>query len=402
MKGAAIEVAALNKAYRVYGSPSDRLKHLLGFGVRSLDFEALSDVSFSVASGEAVGVIGENGAGKSTLLKTISGTTLPTSGTVAVHGVVAAILELNAAFHPEFTGRENAILYGALMGLDRADMLARLDTILEFAEIGPFVDRPIKSYSTGMLMRLAFAVATHVAADVIVVDEALAVGDGYFQKKCVTRMLEIKKRGTTILFCSHSMYYVTTFCDRAIWLRKGKIELDGPAQEVVTAYEEFLVNREKRRIPVMEEQVSAQSEQVSLPPGQQAMITGIRVLDSKGSEVQLYRPGMELSVEVSWETAEPEAEFNVGISLDRSDGTRVIGAATQYDKVRPLQGSGNHTVRVRFEQVPLAQGTYSVSAYLFDASGMHVYDQAVLTDYLGPASQSWAPALLDVPHRWSV
>ena len=220
----------------------------MGGRSRHLDIQALDRVNLEVVPGTAVGIIGENGAGKSTLMKIIAGTTSPTAGTVEVNGTVAAILELGAAFHPEFSGRDNAVLYGALMGLDREEMESRLDDIFAFAELGEFIHHPVKSYSTGMAMRLAFAVATHVDPDVLVVDEALAVGDGYFQKKCVDKIREIKDRGTTIVFCSHAMYYVTMFCDRALWIAGGRVERDGPAQEVVEAYEAHLQMRDMRRV----------------------------------------------------------------------------------------------------------------------------------------------------------
>ena len=244
----AVTVTDVHKWYRVYASPTDRIKRVLGRPSRHLEFQALDGVSFSVQPGTALGIIGENGAGKSTLLKLIAGTTRATAGVVDVGGVVAAILELGAAFHSEFSGRDNAILYGALLGLDRHDMNRRLPEICDFAELGDFIDHPIKSYSTGMVMRLAFAVATHVDADVLVVDEALAVGDGYFQKKCVDRIREIHDHGTTILFCSHSMYLVSMFCERALWLAGGRLERLGPVQEVVDAYEAYLLLRDKRRV----------------------------------------------------------------------------------------------------------------------------------------------------------
>jgi lipopolysaccharide transport system ATP-binding protein len=397
----AVVVDHLYKSYNVFASPVERIKRLVAGRGRFMSFKALDDVSFSIPKGAAVGIIGENGAGKSTLLKIIAGTTSPSSGKVTVSGVVAAILELGAAFHPEFTGRDNAVLYGALMGLERSDMVGRLDAILEFAELGEFIDHPIKCYSTGMVMRLAFAVATHVDPDLLVVDEALAVGDGYFQKKCVNKILDIKAGGCTILFCSHSMYYVTSFCDRAIWLNSGRVEEDGPAQQVVTNYEEYLVTREKRRLIQPKDEQKTQAGE-PLPTGQQAMIRSIRVLDSGGNEVHSYHPATDLQVEVSWESADPDAAFHVGVSFDRGDGTRVVGVATQYDGITPAAGAGRHQVTVLIRDLPLAQGTYSVSAYLFDTSGLHVYDQAVLTDYLTPASDSWAPALLDLTHTWEV
>ncbi len=395
----AIVVDRIHKWYRVYAAPGERLKRLIGRSSRHLDFRALEDVSFTVEPGAAVGIIGENGAGKSTLLKIIAGTTTPTAGRVEVRGVVAAILELGAAFHPEFSGRDNAVLYGALMGLEREDMVARLDDIFAFAELGEFVEHPVKSYSTGMAMRLAFAVATHVDPDVLVVDEALAVGDGYFQKKCVDRIREIRDRGTTILFCSHSMYYVSLFCKRALWLRGGRIERDGPAQEVVNAYEEFLVNREKRRLG---ESAEAEPAAAAQRPGQQARVRGIRVLDGEGRPVTTYAPGMALTVELEWEAVDPEAAFHVGVSLDRGDGNRVVAVATFVDGLPPRSGAGVRRDRVRIDGLPLAKGTYSVTGYIFDPSALHIWDQAVVTDCLRPADEGWSLALLQLEHRWEL
>ncbi len=393
----AIVVDGVHKWYRVYAAPGERIKRFIGRPSRHLDFRALDDVSFSVEPGTAVGIIGENGAGKSTLLKIVAGTTTPTAGSVAVEGVVAAILELGAAFHPEFSGRENAILYGALMGLDEEDMKARLDDIFAFAELGDFIEHPVKSYSTGMAMRLAFAVATHVDPDVLVVDEALAVGDGYFQKKCVDRIREIRDRGTTILFCSHSMYYVSLFCKRALWLRAGKIEQDGPAQEVVNAYEEFLISREKRRL----DGLSAGEESGDTKPGgQQARIRGIRIFDGDGLEVETYWPGMELCVELEWEAVDPECEFHVGVSIDRGDGTRMIAVATFVDGLPTRSGAGIHRDRVRINGLPLGKGNYSVTGYIFDPSALHIWDQAVITDCLRPRDEGWSLALLRLEHQW--
>jgi lipopolysaccharide transport system ATP-binding protein len=395
----AIVVDGVHKWYRVYAAPGERLKRVLGRPSRHLDFRALEDVSFSVEPGTAVGIIGENGAGKSTLLKIVAGTTMPTAGSVEVHGVVAAILELGAAFHPEFSGRDNAILYGALMGIEKEAMTARLQDIFDFAELGEFIEHPVKSYSTGMAMRLAFAVATHVDPNVLVVDEALAVGDGYFQKKCVDRIREIRDRGTTILFCSHSMYYVSLFCKRALWLRAGRIERDGPAQEVVNAYEEFLITREKRRLDGRRD---GAAEPAAGAPGQQARIRGIRVFDSEGEPADTYSPGMELVVELEWEAVDPEGEFHVGVSIDRGDGNRVVAVATFVDGLKTRAGAGIRRDRVRIRGLPLAKGTYSVTGYIFDPSALHIWDQAVVTDCLRPADDGWSLSLLALDHSWEL
>src|SRR5713226_9001721 len=248
MKTDEIAVGAdkISKVYKLYDSPSDRWKELLLRRPRARDFRALTDVSFALPKGSALGLIGENGAGKSTLLKIIAGTTQPTSGTVSRNGAVASILELGMGFHPEFTGEENARMNAALLGLSGPEIRRRLPEIREFAEIGDFFRRPVRTYSSGMVLRLAFSVATHVDAEILIVDEALAVGDGYFQKKSIDRIVGFQKRGGTLLFCSHALYYVALLCDQAIWLRQGSAAAKGPAISVVRAYEEFLQEKERR------------------------------------------------------------------------------------------------------------------------------------------------------------
>src|SRR5437867_3527963 len=247
MSEIAVRADRVCKTYKLYDSASDRLKELVLRRPRHRGFPALTDVSFELLRGRALGLIGENGAGKSTLLKIVAGTTRPTSGEVERRGVVASILELGMGFHPEFTGRENARMNAALLGLTGLEIRRRLPEIQEFAELGEFFDRPVRTYSSGMALRLAFAVATHADADVLIVDEALAVGDGYFQKKSIDRITEFQKRGGTLLFCSHALYYIALLCDQAIWLKQGAVAAAGPALSVVRAYEEFLQEKERRR-----------------------------------------------------------------------------------------------------------------------------------------------------------
>src|SRR6202162_5781620 len=249
MSEIAVRAEKICKTYRLYESPADRLKELLLRRPRHRGFQALTDVSFELGRGRALGLIGENGAGKSTLLKIIAGTTQPTTGTVSRSGVIASILELGMGFHPEFTGRENARMNAVLLGLSGSEIRRRLPEIRDFAELGDFFDRPVRTYSSGMSLRLAFAVATHADADVLIVDEALAVGDGYFQKKSIDRITDFQKRGGTLLFCSHALYYVALLCDRAIWLREGAEAASGPAVGVVRRYEEFLQEKERQRLP---------------------------------------------------------------------------------------------------------------------------------------------------------
>ena len=237
----AITVADLSKTYQIYDLPRHRLWQSLWRGRRRFyrEFHALTHVSFDVRRGEVVGIIGRNGSGKSTLLQLVCGTLTPSSGQVVAKGRVAALLELGAGFNPEFTGRENVYLNGAIMGLTTAEVDARYAQIVEFADIGDFLDQPLKTYSTGMVVRLAFAVIAHVDADVLVIDEALAVGDAFFVQKCMRFLRDFMTRGT-ILFVSHDTGAVVNLCHRAIWLHKGDVMLDGSPKDVAEAYLQHL------------------------------------------------------------------------------------------------------------------------------------------------------------------
>jgi lipopolysaccharide transport system ATP-binding protein len=390
----AVLVDDVHKWYRVYASPTERIKRVLGRPSRHLEFQALDGVTFSVPRGTAMGVIGDNGAGKSTLLKLIAGTTMPTAGRVRAEGIVAAILELGAAFHSEFSGRDNAILYGALMGLDRTDMERRLPAIIDFAELGEFINHPIKSYSTGMVMRLAFAVATHVDADVLVIDEALAVGDGYFQKKCVDQIRKIHDDGATILFCSHSMYYVSMFCQTALWLDHGRVSGLGPAQEVVEAYEEYLLVRDKRRVG------SVEDTEESAAPAKVGRVASIQVSGRSTDTPFDLAPGGALEVEVGIQSSRTDEPYHVAVALDTLDGKCLLGVSTTWDDCQPLRGQEEYTVRLTVPELPVASGTFNLSAFLLDESGLHVHDQAVAQNAVRVTAPSWTPSLIDVPHRW--
>jgi len=394
----AVRVRGVTKTYRIFATPYQRLRHLMRLPARFTELQALASVDMEVATGETVGIVGENGAGKSTLLKIVSGTTAPTSGDVEVKGRVASILELGAGFHPEFTGRDNAILYGALMGLDRDAMESRLGDILAFAELGEMIDNPLKTYSTGMAMRLAFAVATHVDAEVVIIDEALAVGDGYFQKKCVDRLLILKEIGTTILFCSHAMYYITMFCDRAVWLEAGSLRMTGPAKEVVEAYEAFLLERGKRRLGSAPE-VPAKAV---LDGAKAGRIVSARFVSPDGSTLEELRSGQPVVVEMELASVRPEERYHVGAAIDSLDGNCVFGASSLWDGQPVLSGRRSYTVRLELEELPLARGTFNLSLFLLDETGLHVHDQVVVPRALTVSADTWTPSLLDLPHRWIV
>lgn len=244
MSSDAIVISARNltKAYRLFGHTGDRVKQFLSLGLRQYhrEFTALRDVSFDIRRGETIGIIGRNGSGKSTLLQLICGILKPTAGTIGVQGRVSALLELGAGFNPEFTGRENVYFQGAIMGLDKTAMDARFDAIAAFAGIGDFIDQPVRTYSSGMFVRLAFAVASHIDPDILVIDEALAVGDAIFQQKCIDRIFSLQDHGATIVVVSHDPYQIERLCHRSAVMEHGRLSPLHPSRETLTLYHEMV------------------------------------------------------------------------------------------------------------------------------------------------------------------
>jgi len=247
----AVSVKSLGKRYRIYQSPKHKLKEILTCGLISCHskFWALNDVSFDLAKGETLGIVGRNGSGKSTLLQIICGTVAPTTGSVEAWGRIAGLLELGAGFHPEFTGRENVYMYGAILGLSRADIEERFQSIVEFSEMAAFIDQPVKSYSSGMFVRLAFSTAINVDPDILVVDEALAVGDALFQAKCFRKFQEIREEGRTVLFVTHSEDHLTRLCTKGMVLEEGRVYFQGSVKDVLNVYRDLLWGQKHRQGP---------------------------------------------------------------------------------------------------------------------------------------------------------
>ena len=274
----AISVRNLTKTYRLFSHPGDRVKQFFSLGLKQYhrEFTALNDVSFEIRKGETVGIIGRNGSGKSTLLQLICGILKPASGSVTVNGRISALLELGAGFNPEFTGRENVYFQGALMGFTEAQMDARFDDIAAFADIGEFIDQPVRTYSSGMFVRLAFATMIHVDADILVIDEAIAVGDAGFRSRCFRRLGELGEAGVTILFVTHAMEQVTRFCVRALLLDQGRLLRGGPPPEVVA---ECLRMQAERREPLTADARNG------------AEIQALGLLDEVDKETRLLYPG---------------------------------------------------------------------------------------------------------------
>jgi lipopolysaccharide transport system ATP-binding protein len=395
-----VEVRGLVKRYPMFARRRDRALALLGRTAGLTHLTALDGIDLEVRPGEAVGIIGENGSGKSTLLRLIAGISVPDEGEIRVSPPVAPILELGLGFHSEFTGRENAVLYGTLLGLPEEVVAERLDEVLAFAELGEFVDQPLRTYSSGMTARLAFAVATHVEPKVLVVDEALAVGDGAFQKKCIDRMVHFKEEGRAVLFCSHAMYLVTSFCQRAVWLHQGRVRRSGPAHEVVQAYEAYLVTRGKR-------QVSSEVGTAAGPTGAGAPVghgwlEAVRVLGPAEGPTGSLPSGAPLEIELTVGSRAADTPYHLGVAIDTADGRCMLSASTFWDGLEPVAGRERHRVILGVPALPAGVGNYRVSGFLFDETGLHIYDQVVVATPLRVTSERWTGSLLVVPHQWKV
>jgi len=369
----AITVEDLSKVYQIYDLPRHRLWQSLWRGRRRFyrEFHALTHVSFDVRRGEVVGIIGRNGSGKSTLLQLVCGTLTPSSGQVVAKGRVAGLLELGAGFNPEFTGRENVYLNGAIMGLTTAEVDARYTQIVEFADIGDFLDQPLKTYSTGMVVRLAFAVIAHVDADVLVIDEALAVGDAFFVQKCMRFLRDFMTRGT-ILFVSHDTGAVVNLCHRAIWLHKGEVMVDGSPKDVAEAYLQHLAEDAFGAAPrrPLESDEAAAPQQRSFGRGG-ARITGVDLVDGAGASLQSISGGETVTLRIRAEAVESLPSPIVGFIVKDRLG-QVLFSENTFDRYagRPFPLTTGQMVEARFTFVmpKLAPGEYAVGVAIADGT----------------------------------
>jgi ABC-type polysaccharide/polyol phosphate transport system ATPase subunit len=379
--GTSLEAEKLGKAYRVYAKPQHRVGEWLTLGRYRghHDFWALRGIDLALRPGQSLGLCGANGAGKSTLLKVLSGTTAPTEGRYRIHGRVASLLELGAGFHLDFTGRANILLNGVLMGFSRRELLRKTPEIIEFAELGAYIDEPVRTYSSGMGLRLGFAIAAAVDPEVLIIDEVFAVGDMYFQKKCVDRIYQFKKRNKTILFCSHSLYDVRQFCDQALWLERGEPRAVGDAVAVTNEYASF----QHRHIGALEPVLDA----TSVPEPGQRPEDMPRILDARvyrlGTEEECYQysPGESLEIRVWWENPRPaEHPIQVGIAFMSGDRTTIAGQGTHFQVVE-LAGARGCLV-LKAPNLRLLSGRFLVPVVLFDGQGVHRYHEYVVRENL--------------------
>ena len=422
-----IRLQGVGKIYKRFAKPSDRFwqavwpRALRQAPADGNEFVALAPLSLEVKRGQALGLIGRNGAGKSTLLHMVCGTLNPSMGSVAVNGKIGALLELGAGFNPEFTGRENVALAAAVMGFSGAETDALYESIVDFSGVREFIDQPVKTYSSGMYVRLAFSIATSANPDILVIDEALSVGDGAFAKKSFERIMQLKEQGTTVLFCSHSMYQVESFCDRAVWLDHGRVQMEGPASDVVAAYNDSLraegatartdntgstslAKKGPTNTLAASAQDQAATENLAAPTS--SGITRISSIEVKvdgqtGTDLQAISLQSNVAITVKFESdpAQPCPTFATGFALP--DGQIFTSVYTLFDGVTIQRDTlGNGQATVVFEKLPLMKGRFFVGAYLFDERALHVYDVVLQAATLNVTQAGVHQGFVQLPHRW--
>ena len=361
----AIRVKHLEKMYKLYNKPSDRLRETLGLRVPVKEHYALKDVSFDVKRGETVGIIGTNGSGKSTILKIITGVLNPTKGEVEVDGRISALLELGAGFNMEYSGIENVYLNGTMMGFSREEIDARLQDILDFADIGDFVYQPVKSYSSGMFVRLAFAVAINIDPEILIVDEALSVGDVFFQAKCYRKFEEFKTQGRTILFVSHDLSSIARYCDRVILLNKGVKLEEGSPKQMVDMYKQLLVGQDPAKAE--EEKTAGQprenwNSQFQVNPdmleygSRLAEIVDFAVLDEKGRCTNTIEKGSTFKIRMKVAFRETIQEPIMAFTFKDIKGTEITGTNTLFEKAAVEHSDAGDVCTVTFTQDMYLQG----------------------------------------------
>ncbi len=393
MSDIAIQVEGVGKRFRLRNAGGNTLKSLVMDMFRNgadttRELWAVKDVSFTVERGTTLGLIGANGAGKSTLLALLAGTMMPTEGKLQTRGTISSLLELGAGFHPDLTGRENVFLAGAIMGLTREQMNRRFDAIVEFADIGRFIDQPVKHYSSGMYVRLGFAVAVEVDPDVLLVDEVLAVGDASFQRKCLRRMAEFREQKKTMLIISHDLNTIQTVSDQILFLDHGRVLGHGAPGKVIGQYETFwreAMSSERRREWGTRE----------------VILTGAQFLDESGRETTKFTWGQALTVRLHYEATTPVGPSVFGFGISDENGHLVHGNNTQIEHVTIPALSGKGTVVLKLPSLNLAKGTYLFSFSVHSADHRVNYHRLDHAFAIGVEASKQFEGICYMPSQWS-
>jgi len=451
-----VDVEGLSKRFDIYASDRARVMEVIWGGQRHIEHWALRDVTFQVPRGSAFGVIGPNGAGKSSLLRILSGVSPPTHGRVDLHASLNSLLDLSVGFHGDFSGRENAVLNCRLLGMSEEEIAERIPYIVEFAEIGEFMDLPVRTYSTGMGLRLGFAIAAHLNHEILLIDELLSVGDTYFQRKCIRRIEEFVAEGRTLILVSHDLHAVRELCHEAMWLHKGQIETIGPSRHVVEAYTDRVRSQRlppaanttseheprKRRaargkpldyratLPDLglrkalegathlgnaehllaregeepEGVLQGKPEDPTVSGTGEVEILSVQILDALGNVVETLQSFQPLAVAVTFRTVVPVVDPVMGVAFFRNDGVYVFGPNTAFDGVEELRGvfDGVYTYFIYYPKMSLLEGTYRISVALYDKSHLkpHMWHNKLYE--MKVVSEVDDHGLIHMDHHWGL
>jgi ABC-type polysaccharide/polyol phosphate transport system ATPase subunit len=413
----AIEVRDVRKTYRRYGRRKSfgTLKSAILSGRVARDLraddtlEALKGVSFNVAAGKTFGIVGRNGSGKSTMLKLIAGIGRPTSGEVTVHGRVSALIELGAGFHPEISGRDNVFINGMMLGLSKREVASRFDEIVAFAELEDFIDEPVKTYSSGMYMRLGFSVAINVDPEVLLVDEVLAVGDEAFTHKCLDKFADLRRRGRTVLLVTHSLDMVTRFCDEALWLDHGLVRAQGDPRRVIDAYLLDVAAAENKaldrgvRVPEVSESAGPDDMMKAVEGrwgSREAEILAVEFVGSDGVAAHVFESGDALAIRMRVRAHQPLEDFVFGVALFSADGVCCYGTNTDIEGAEPREFAGDGEVGFVIESLCLVAGAYKVDVAVHRKNGVpYDYHRSLYT--IRVTSRVNETGIVRPPHRWT-
>jgi ABC-type polysaccharide/polyol phosphate transport system ATPase subunit len=364
-------------------------------------FEALKGVSFTVPQGRTYGIIGENGSGKSTLLKILAGISKPTSGTLSANGRISALIELGAGFHPEISGRENIFINGIILGLSKREIQEKYDEIVAFAELEEFIENPVKSYSSGMYMRLGFSIAINVNPDILLIDEVLAVGDASFVPKCLDKINEFRRNGKTIIFVSHDLGTVERICDHVIWLKNGLIEMEGYPKRVVDRYLGYVGHKDESRAVLRhsaEENAAGQNLEKRWGSREIELIN-LKMYDAHGAETYIFESGASAAITFDVNANQGESDFVFGLGIFSADGVLVYGSNTLLDNYQSTAISGSGQVRIEIDALNLLNGTYFLDIAVHKRDG-YPFDYHHFQYTFKVTSISRAAGLARLPHQW--
>jgi ABC-type polysaccharide/polyol phosphate transport system ATPase subunit len=364
-------------------------------------FEALRGVSFDVKSGQTLGIIGENGSGKSTLLKILAGISKPTAGEVITQGRISALIELGAGFHPEISGRENIFINGVILGLTRKQIQEKYEEIVRFAELEEFIDNPVKSYSSGMFMRLGFSIAINVNPDILLVDEVLAVGDASFVPKCLDKINEFRRHDKTIIYVSHDLSTIERICDDVIWIRKGKIEMRGYPKRVTDAYLEYVGKKDEKKTLAQHGEEESQSgmEKEKRWGSREIEIRNVKMFDAARQEKYIFRSDEPLAIEFDVSALAPESDFVFGVGVYNSEGTHCYGSNTLLENFHSQSISGDGRVRLAVPTLGLVNGTYFLDIAVHKRDG-YPFDYHHFQYTFRVTSSYRDVGIARIPHRW--